>query len=179
MIKFISVFLLVVVVSISNAAHAGIISADIDLSEDAYTTVGGLDWTWASSINVGTRDSNTFEDASFRALFGWRTLLPEELLILKNDLTIDEHFKNIDGSIIQSLQYWNTDLTVLIADDIQNFNDNLIKGAIDNSFPNQIFQWHFETFYVRNTPSQVPEPSTIMIFAIALIVLSMRKRLAK
>lgn len=179
MIKFISVFLLFVTVLISNVSHAGIISADIDLSDDAYTTVGGLDWTWASSINVETRDSNTFEDASFRADFGWRTLTPEELMILKNDLTIDAHFKNIDGSIIQSLKYWNTDLTVLISDDIENFNDNFIKGVIDNSISNQIFQWHYETFYVRDTPSQVPEPATIMIFAIALIALSMRKRLVK
>jgi hypothetical protein len=179
MIKFISVLFLAVAVFISNASHAGIISADIDLSEDAYTSFGGLDWTWASSINVGTRDSNIFEDASFRAHFGWRTLSAEELTTLKNDLTIDDHFKNIDGSIIQSLQYWNTNLTMLIADDLENFESNSIKGAIDNSLPSSTLQWHFETFYVRNTPSQVPEPSSIMIFAIALIALSMRKRIAK
>jgi len=179
MIKFFPVFLLVVTAFISNVSHAGIISADIDLSDDSYTTVGGLDWTWASSINVGSRGGNIFEDASYRAHFGWRTLRPEELIILKSDLTIDDHFRNIDRSIIQSLEYWNTDLTVLIADDIANFNSNSIKGAIDNSIPSSTLYWHYETFYVRNTPSQVPEPSTLMIFAIALIALSMRKRAIK
>jgi len=179
MIKFIYVFLIAVTVFISNVSHAGIISAGVDLSDDAYTTVDGLDWTWASSINVGSRDNNIFEEASFRGHFGWRTLSPEELITLKNDLTIIDHFTNIDGSIVQSLQYWNTDLTVLIPDDLQNFRDDLIKGAIDNSIPSSISQWHYETFYVRNTPSEVPEPSTIMMFTIALITLSMRKRLVK
>ncbi|MBA6253092.1 PEP-CTERM sorting domain-containing protein [Colwellia sp. MB3u-55] len=39
--------------------------------------------------------------------------------------------------------------------------------------------WNYETFYVRNIAdrptAELPEPSILMIFAIALIALSMRK----
>ena len=74
-----------------------------------------------------------------------------------------------------SFIFWNTSLTDVTSVDVDAFNAGLIETYLvgdDNGS-----SWAYETFYVRDTPSDVPEPSTILIFAIALIALSLRKRI--
>jgi hypothetical protein len=189
MIKFISKFLVVLSIITAGVANAGIITTD--LTEDTYITSNDIDWTWASPINVTTRGNNTLYGPDFH--MGWRYATDIELQYLKDTLTLSDFAKKdalgnvVKDSLgnvvyINSIEYWNTDLTTLIAGDIDNFNNDAIKSQLSITMPELFTQWYFETFYVRNTVTgntQVPEPSTFMIFAIALIALSIKKRMVK
>ena len=54
-----------------------------------------------------------------------------------------------------------------------------MAGSIQSKDPKDVApsDWSDQMFYVRS--AKVPEPSTILIFAIALIALSLRKRAIK
>ena len=166
MIKLISKFLVVL-----SFVTTGVVNADVittDLTENNYITHNNLNWAWASPVNVQYFYDNELYVPEFHE--GWRYATDTELLTLINDLTIAD-FTAQDNSIIQAVEYWNTSLTNID-------EDNFTSGDISSQWTlTPQTQWHFETFYVRDV--QVPEPSSIMIFSIALIVLSMRKRIAK
>lgn len=164
----------------SGSSFATLILGDLDpgdLTSNDYITYKGLDWTWASPINIGQliRPSdnqvvNELVAPTFRD--GWRFALESELEILKNELTLDD-FK--DGSrIIESTKYWNTNSAYHLVD-ANNFENDMVASqwatALTGNYQN-------ETFYVRGPlPSVgVPEPSTLLIFSFALIALALRIR---
>ena len=180
MIKLIKKFVFPLFFLISSSSFAGLMQ---DLPESTYYSDGVYDWTWASPVNVTTQVvvgggfgggagfTNTFEDADFHA--GWMDFDEfnnPDIYALFEALTLS-NFTRGDGSIIQSAAYWNTNYTYVNEDKFSTRlgKKNDVLGITDS----------FETFYVRVTPSDVPEPSTIMIFAIALIALSLRKRAIK
>jgi hypothetical protein len=176
MIKLIKKFIFPLFFLISSSAFAGLMT---DLPKSTYISKGGYDWTWASPVNqtnyseaVGFGSvgfENIFEDASFHA--GWREFDESDIVIQSIfEAFLLSDFTRIDGSIIHSAAYWNSYYTDVNIDD---FSFRLGKKIESDTYK------FFETFYVRVTPSQVPEPSTIMIFAIALIALSLRKRAIK
>jgi hypothetical protein len=176
MIKLIIKFVFPIFFLISSSAFAGLITTE--LAEDTYISYEGYDWTWASPVNVETYNNgsglgtNTLEAPN---AFGrdWLFIEGVDLLALFDELTVDM-FKKTDGTLITSVLYWNSLYTEVDMDEA-NFN---LKSSVWNVIPLDFFNQR-DTFYVRNTPSQVPEPSTIMIFAIALIALSLRKRAVK
>jgi hypothetical protein len=178
MIKLIKKFVFPLLFLVSSSTFAGLITTD--LAENTYISHEGYDWTWASPVNVTTKVfgggfggvafTNTFENADFHA--GWMDfdeINDPEIYTLFEGLTFDD-FTRIDGSIIHSAAYWNSYYTEVDGTQVQ-FTDR--KGK---KIESDIYE-QFETFYVRVTPSQVPEPSTLLIFAIALIALSLRKRI--
>jgi len=181
MIKFIHKFLVVLSFITAGVANAGLITTD--LTEDNYVTIGELDWAWASSVNVSEWNGNILKAPTLHE--GWRYAKPEELtlFILNRDITLFQYTdKDENVAYKHALSFWNTKIERLViksgfgssSTDIDNFNNGHINSKVVADNNNK---WYYETFYVRNT--QVPEPSTIMIFAIALIALSMRKRTAK
>jgi hypothetical protein len=206
MIKFIRKFLIVLSFISAGVANATLITED--LTEDNYATIGQLDWAWASVINTnGVAQNEIYGPADvFDAALNvtWRYANDDELsafitLILSDpnyylDLfTLKDNLGNIvkDGLNIKykhAIPFWNSDYEDVYSGSGGN-TDNFLAGKINskvstfsgsfNPFVASPEDWYYETFYVRNTPSQVPEPSTIMIFAIALIALSMRKHLVK
>jgi hypothetical protein len=181
MIKLIKKFVFPLLFLVSSSTFAGLITTD--LAENTYISHEGYDWTWASPVNITTQTfgggfgqlafTNIFEDANFHA--GWMDfdeINDPDIYTLFEALTLG-HFTRSDGSIIHSAAYWNSYYTEVDSTQAQ-FADR--KGQ---KFESDIYE-QFETFYVRATPpSQVPEPSTIMVFAIALIALSLRKRAIK
>ena len=171
MIKFISKVSLFIFVVFSMSSQAGLI--ETDLTTKNYITYKNIDWAWASPVSIETFGSNILKAADTHE--GWRSIDEEELFILQNELTIaDFTAKDEFGVeyIIQAVEYWNTYFTHV---DQANFEaDKISLNMVTDSGSSLRF---YETFYVRDV--QVPEPSTIMIFAIALIALSMRKRVAK
>ncbi|AOW77500.1 hypothetical protein A3Q34_11910 [Colwellia sp. PAMC 20917] len=172
MIKLISQFLVVLSFITAGVANATLITAD--LTENNYINYKGLDWAWASPVNVEVYGSNRLYSPTLHE--GWRFASENELIILKTELTLQD-FTGIDGSgnefTIQAIEYWNTHY---VRFNIEDFNNDWVNSSWTIT-PN--IDWNYETFYVRDTPSDVPEPSTILIFAIALIALSLRKRAIK
>lgn len=181
MIKFTLKSILSILLLISSHVYAGLITTE--LTDEHYITYKDIDWAWASSVNVEYYYDNILyaPDAFDR---DWRIATEDELNILRNELTLAD-FTAVNESgetyIIQALQYWNTVLTDV---DEQNFIDDLVNSAWPIIIKNE---YYYETFYVRNsaaslddkTSAKVPETSTIMILAIGLIGLSMRKRMKK
>jgi hypothetical protein len=184
MIKFFFKLAAFLVLLLSSTAHAGLIT---DLTENDYITIDELDWAWASTVNVEnhTATGNTLSGPG--GDFGWRYATIDELSLFKSDSTALSllQYEDANGVIAykNALSYWNDIILELklgpvifgINNDIDDFNDDFINSAL-TADPGQ---FDYLTFYVRNTPSQVPEPTTIMIFAIALIALSLRKRAIK
>jgi hypothetical protein len=114
-----------------------------------------------------------------------------DLFTLKDDLGNILYDDQNRVQYKHAIPFWNSayeDVYSGSGGNVDNFKAGYIKSNVSiyqgvpgsfNPFAPVPTDWYFETFYVRNTPAQVPEPSTIMIFAIALIALSMRKRLIK
>ncbi|MBA6355964.1 MULTISPECIES: PEP-CTERM sorting domain-containing protein [unclassified Colwellia] len=180
MIKFSLKFTTFIFLFLSNVAHSGLIKSE--LTQDNYVTIGGLDWTWASAENASWASNTIYTPDSIDSLNGWdrkgwRHAESSELLIFINNRDIaDFSYLNASNELVykNSFVFWNTAITEVSDIDVDGFNAGLIETYLVGD--NNTSSWAYETFYVRNTPAQVPEPTTIMIFAIALIALSMRNR---
>jgi hypothetical protein len=179
MIKYTLKLILTFSLLFSSASFAGYITTD--LTSDTYITYKGYDWTWAAPISTtnfsdidpttGEWVDNIFEDPTVH--IGWMAIIDTNIKQLFAELTLSDFQRN--GQIIQSVAYWNSHFVHV---DIADFNIKVgVKGA--DGYTNETN----DTFYVRNIANrpvaQVPEPSTLMIFAIALIALSLRKRVIK
>lgn len=179
MIKSILKFITIFALFFSSFSQAGIIicsdtpdkclNSDV-ISSEFYITKGSYQWVWASSVNtqfaygINELKAPTFHDDGWRYAETTDELLALSLLTLAN-------FTNSNGSFIEATTYWNT---VFHGVNEQDLSDGLVSSLwVDGNSP----LFFHETFYVRDV--QVPEPSTIMIFAIALIALSIRKRAIK
>jgi len=193
MIKFISKFFVVLSFIATGAANATLITTD--LTEDTYITYKDIDWTWASPVNEASWESgsNILYGPELHA--GWRYASLAELNTLRNELTLLDFTKkdiNGDDFYVQSVEYWNSDFLSIsesLEPDASDSVDDFLGGWISSDpsyYPgvhadDELNLW--DRFYVRDIADRVstpvPEPSTIMTFAIALIALSMRKRAIK
>lgn len=181
MIKFLLKFTLPLFFSFS--ASAGLITTDLvndyEKNDLTFITYGGYDWTWASSVSTtnfsatdpttGKWVDNVFDDPTTRA--GWMSIPAAQLLDIEvkrlfSSLELDLFKRN--GKLIQSAAYWNSHFVHV---DVDDFNKRVgIKGADGYVFEEN------DTFYVRKSVA-VPEPSTLFVFAIGLLALTLRKRL--
>lgn len=189
MIKFTLKLLLPLLLVISNSAFAGLITTE--LTKDTYITYQGYDWTWASTVNTTlytdsifghpadtpAPEENRFEDASFHD--GWMEITNSanhpNLLALFSELLLSDFTNKDSGALIHSLSYWNSIYTDVNPDDF-----NYRSGAKNDEFDS--FTMNFDTFYVRASlpeAAQVPEPTTLFIFAAGLVGFALRKRNAK
>ena len=164
----------------SSSVFASLITDD--LTPDTYITYEGYDWTWASPVNTsiykGTDPThneyvtNVFEDPSFHA--GWMFIEGSELKELFLQLTLADFQRN--GEIVQSVAYWNSDFVHVDISDFESGSKSGVKSAKESLVEN------YETFYVRASlpeAAQVPEPTTLFIFAAGLVGFALRKRNAK
>ncbi|MBA6348450.1 MULTISPECIES: PEP-CTERM sorting domain-containing protein [unclassified Colwellia] len=186
MIKFSLKLAVFLIYLLSSAAHAGLIDesgvwvcddpedevciiSDV-IPEEFYIVKGQFQWVWASYVNTEFYDGNQLmSPEDFHLNEGWRFATTNEELFELSELTLSD-FTNDNGSLIEAAIYWNTRYMGV---DSLNLDDSDISSVWVSNVHDNFF---FDTFYVRNTPAQVPEPTTIMIFAIALIALSMRNR---
>jgi hypothetical protein len=174
MIKFTLKVVLAILLIISSNVFAGYITSD--LTKDTYISHSGYDWTWAAPINTTNYEGlnsenewvmNVFEDASVHT--GWMFIEGAELELLFSQLTLADF--QINGLVIQSVAYWNSEFTHV---DIFDFlNKSGVKSADGGVFD------YYETFYVRASVASVdvPEPSTLMSFTLGLIALVSKKKL--
>jgi len=163
-------------------------SDDIDdATYQTYVVYDDRDWAWVSPVNAQFYDCHQEIDNPENYLTtvldnsgcvnqllapqyrdGWRFATESELDIIFNVLTLNSFYDFENDMFIQAAEYWNTNYLNI---DYLNFQSNKISGEWSD---NKVF----ETFYIRDHDSKpVPEPSTLMIFALGLIALASRKKL--
>jgi len=204
--KFTVIFIFVISLVFSNTSNATLITDSSLLTSDNYVTFVGdgvtIDFAWASPVNVeywGNPNLETtnrlYEPDSHQ---GWGYASSDDLDLLLLNFTLDD-FSNIDGTYIQAVSFWNsyyTDIvlrfTIAIDGELVELVDrenlkNYAPGGVSSFWASAGVDGQNatgsenETFYVRktftNNSTPVPEPSTLMIFALGLIALASKKRL--
>jgi len=180
--KLIINILLLISLFTVNTTQASLITSD--LSEDAYISYQGMDWAWASPDNMqfqgcsGPADSENYltrvyenaDDVCSNQLMApefhddWRYATAAELDILLNDIGLAA-FVASNGSLIQAAAYWNTAYTTV---DYRNF----LSGYVASNWGAN----GYETFYVRDHDTVVPEPSALLLFSVMMCLLAFRLR---
>ena len=197
MIKLILKLSIICSLVFSSISQAGPIASD--LTEDSYITYEydnvAYDIAWASSVNSERYygfdgGKNILSNPNLHS--GWDYATEEQLaflnaLALSGDLST--LLTRLDGSYIHAFEYWNdlyaaptntrdidggrvasewvwniAEDTTYEVDTIEQFTEILNRSGSS-----------YDTFYFRTT--LVPEPSTLFIFAIALIAIVGRKKL--
>lgn len=157
-----------------------------------------VDWAWASSTSVefiylteielinGVETEISVLDNHFSApdtITGWRVASTDEFNYFLNNIFLSD-FTKTSGDYITAHNFWNTnDIGV---DSIDFSNRDITSSWVKDSTLdyNQGLEpdmhW-FDTFYARThvDTQPVPEPSTLMIFALGLIALASKKKLSK
>ena len=176
MFKFTRKYYLLFILCLFNTAQAGIITTD--LTADDYVSYKGLDWAWASPVNVEHWGSNILKAPDFHS--GWRVATEDELTILRTELGLTAFTKeNGQGekTYIEAVQYWNTEFVTISLDLVSPYT--LSTYDFENDFVSSDWLFYgvdyFDTFYVRESSISVPEPTTLLIFSIALIIVALRK----
>lgn len=188
-------------VFLSSASNATLITDSSLLTSEHYVTYEDadviIDFAWASPVNVEfwgdpSLDTTNRLYAPDEHHQGWTYATDEDLDILFANFELDD-FSNGDGTYIQAVSFWNT----AFDDIVLRLNVGGVEVVFDGNLldytPGKVSsEWASsgvdgtstigggnETFYVRKTIKSlpVPEPSTILTFALALIVLAGRKKL--
>jgi len=185
-------FLFLFILSLPLIANATLLPLSNDISDEegsAYIVYDNRDWAWVSPVNTQFHDcaaeisdadlyltivlensgcSNQLLAPQYRE--DWRFATQQELIVIFDTLTLNAFYDEDKSKFIQATEYWNTNFVGI---DYLNFAKNFIAGEWSDNIA-------FETFYVRthsSNPQPVPEPSTLMIFALGLIVLASKKKL--
>ena len=173
MIKFTKKFYLLIFFFLVGTAQASIITTD--LTSDDYVSYKGLDWAWASPVNAETFGTNVLKLPGFHV--GWRFATANELNILKSDLGLAAFTKTNSqqqNTYIQAVEYWNTEFVNISESLTAEFPLTTMDFGNGEVWSDWSAPSSYDTFYVRETP--VPEPTTLMIFSMALIALALRKK---
>jgi len=140
-----------------------------------YINYKGYDWAWVSPVNLEDYYGQNIlyaPELHKNWMFADQTLLN----ILKTELTLAD-FTDINGNAIHAAQFFNSEYHYV---DKDNFKPESISSEwiAPNAFMASFFG-QYETFYIRvhADSKSVPEPSTLMIFALGLIALASKKRL--
>lgn len=183
--------------SATELAAANFSNAQDFLTEELeginYVTYNGWDYAWVSPVNSVTWSGNTLyapqlQKNWFNATISDLTGNIDHLSIIK---TLGVNFftktENGESYFIHAVEFWNSQfksLALTTNEESSLTSLNFAAGDIVGEI-NQLGarKKHFDLFYVRNVsdrpaPSQVPEPASLLIFALGLIALSLRVRRA-
>jgi len=184
-------FVLVIFLA-SSVANATLMDSSL-LTDDHYITVthgdgSVLDWAWVSSVSVNfTYDGNGDLSNTLYApdlIEGWRTASVNEWNYFSQTIGAND-FKNIptdpgNGSDTHKIAtyFWNDNFHEVY---LYDFNSGDITSSwIEDSEYDFWGTSYYDTFYVRtHVANSVPEPASILIFALALITLASRKSYCK
>jgi len=204
MIKLFIKLSLVFSILLTSIAKATLLPIPDNLTSNDYIVhnFNGINYdiAWASKVN----SERWYFDSEFNTLFapeirtgwGYADLNSQTgTLDVFSDLSGSEIlalFTDSNDEYIQAFEYWNSEFssTDEIADilapsrirsewvltwDEYNSDYMGVHPYLNESHINNIPSASYDTFYIR--VSQVPEPSTLMIFSLGLIALASKKRL--
>lgn len=176
-----------------------------DTQAGSYITYNGVDIAWASNVNserwyLSLDGYNTLLAPTIYT--GWDFATTEQwdmITALSGSELLALFTRESDGSYIQAFEYWNTfyeadnnasnvlngkiasnwSWSVPTNEDTDNLNDAQKIAQIEAiDFISTSF---YDTFYFRTTQTNnstpVPEPSTLMIFALGIIALASKKKM--
>lgn len=174
-----------------------------DLLNVKFITLGGWDFVWASPVNIQeyvSNVSNTLYAPTVQKNWDFAENHLDALDILINQLTITNFINPDNDVIIQGTEYFNSTFDYVDVDDFDQKRSTFTSADDPFGFMTE----QSDTFFVRNVadrpdpanpdepeapvfpdspeaedPVTVPEPTSLMIFALGLIALSVRVRLAK
>jgi hypothetical protein len=177
-IKMLKAAVVGLVLSVSGFANAGIIY-NTELDENAYISIDGLDWAWANLVGGA--------DLSIQAQYGWR--IPTLADWGGSPLAIDFLSDTGNATMVSGLHSFNYDPNSTFTgrgscaagwfsvNTTCNWGNG--QGQVTNNSgwyakPGQVSKSHYEQLVVRES-QQVPEPSTLAIFALGIMGLASRR----
>ncbi|MDX2367509.1 MAG: PEP-CTERM sorting domain-containing protein [Colwellia sp.] len=190
--------------SLITALEIGDLSSE-DYIVFEYNDVS-YDVAWASKVNSerwyipGTTDFNTLFAPTIHSGWEYASLnATNNSLEIFSDLSgtqILDLFTDSGNNYIQAFKYWNSEFSS--SNETGNILTPQIRSewavtwadyqamsisSISDTYINNVTGASYDTFYIRpsliqgNGPTPVPEPSTLMIFALGLIALASKNKL--
>ena len=185
--KFLKGFFASIALAASGLANAGIIFSEV--SDNAYITVDGYDIAWAGPCAV-TDPSCGALDFSYQAQFGWRAMdsvLFAQLGISAWDFVFaganvdyftGNNLDELSGASVSALSGTLPDNDVAVAAPWFASSHNHIDWSDGSnglwSFSDINNEGWYDSLAVRAS-TQIPEPSTLAVFALGLMGLASRK----
>ena len=190
MIKFAQTILFVCGALLSVKAHATLITDSDLITDEHYITVNDIDFAWVSPVNVEIWSFGDYQNILHAPKLhdGWDYATDAEIQMLLDNAPLSAFLKD-DGTYRNAVQFWNT-----LFDDVvyYNFADTPIEDSsnLENYLSGKVkSEWtvgdmfadtaSYETFYVRrniDSANPIPEPTSILIFALGILLLSVRNK---
>jgi len=185
-IKYLKAAFAGLILSISGFANATVLNTEV--ADNAYITVGGYDVAWAGPCAVAQNSCGPL-DFSYQTQFGWEAMsstLFDQLNISAFDFIFDgANVDSFTGNNLDELSGASVSQNPFIGDiavaapwfaSIHTHVD--WANGVNNqwSFSDMNNASYFDSLAVRvSANNDIPEPSTIAIFGLALIALAARK----
>nr|MBL0709860.1 PEP-CTERM sorting domain-containing protein [Colwellia sp.] len=167
-------------------AWASMVSVQYDTDGSFKLDVNG-DLSFDQNGNPELKDDSDIYNEFYAPehVEGWRVATEQEFNFFKSNILIDD-FIDDDDNYIVATSFWNSlytesnDISIdaFHIEDIYNGTGYKTSSWVEGSFNKDNDQSYYDTFYVRthnSEPQPVPEPSTLMIFALGLIALASKK----
>lgn len=190
----------------STLTQATLITDSSKLTGDYYQTYGGIDFAWASPVNIETWNETPTTNYLYAPDLheGWDYATDAELNIFKDHFQLSDFKIEIEPGKFRykhAVEFWNSYFTdVRVCSDDSSCDENNVNNLIDGKIKSE---WTtgveielapgftqfidaidmdtatYETIYVRRNAHPVPEPTTLLIFSLGLIALSLRARFSQ
>lgn len=195
-LKLLKILIITVFLLVSTLANATLLKSPLlapsEMTDSHYITVEHaevtLAWAWASNYNVQRYTEfgdvvNDFHSADTVA--GWRLATDDEIEYFNRDITASSFLDLDSGKYKTAIAFFNSNPAKGFSVSDFNAGDisfNYTDGSTMDQYLSYTASGVFDTFYVSDTipttsgPKPIPEPLTILLFAVAFIIMQSKLR---